>query len=301
MSRTFPSLQWGQLSAPCPPLPSHNLSPFTSDLCLYSLSVDGGDPRAAFAVCSHVSMNTPHHHSPSHWWSRSKPSTKLTKEKPLEGTPLPRTYTPSQAGGLITDQPTKQSSMFGNFTSAIRFKPKKNTHTIAIQEPPKAPSPLIIPPPNSVEPYGPLTSRPYSKAVSTATVTDEDSIEPKTPLDLRLSYQRSLVDSDPFAATTGVMFSPKEAQEFEQLFVVPGPQLAKHTPVRPRTPSRRPLTPQLIRERLMSESAPPSPRRPANRSAVTVKWVISRRHINSRSSILTSGSQTITRCAKHEA
>jgi hypothetical protein len=90
----------------------------------------------------------------------------------------------------------------------------------AIQEPPKAPTPLIIPPSNSVEPYGPLTSRPYSKAVSAVTITDEDSIEPKTFSDLNSSYQKPLVDADPFAATTGVVFSsPKEPQDLDRLFM----------------------------------------------------------------------------------
>lgn len=227
-------------------------------------------------------MNTPYYSSPTSWWSRSKPSSKLTKERPLEGATLPRTYSPLQADGLITNQPAKQSSMFGNFTSAIRFKPKKSVHTIAIQEPPKVPSPLIIPPSNSVEPYGPLTSRPYSKAVSAVTITDEDSIGPKTPLDLRLSYQKSLMDADPFAATTRVVFSsPKESQDLEQLFVLPDAHVTKDPPVSPQIPYRRPRTPHLIRERLMSESTTPSPRPPANKSAVTVQWVISHYHINS--------------------
>ena len=238
-------------------------------------------------------MNTPYYHSPtaSHWWSRSKSSPKLAKEKPRE-TALSRTYSALQADGLIPDRPTKQSSMFGNFASAIRLRPKRNTHTPVVQQPPKVLSPLIIPPSNPVEPYGPLTSRPFSKAVSAVTVTDEGSIEPKTPLDLRLSYQRSLVDPDPFAATTGVMFSsPTEPQNLEQLFVSPDAKKTKDFPVSPRRTLKRPHTanPQPIRERLVSESTVPSRRLIANKPTLTVRWVISRDQINFRFPLLTYG------------
>ena len=238
-------------------------------------------------------MNTPYYHSAtaSYWWSRSKSSTKLTKEKPRE-TALSRTHSTLQADGLIPDRPTKQSSMFGNFASAIRLRPKRNTHTPAVQQPPKVLSPLIIPPSNSVEPYGPLTSRPFSKAVSAVTMTDEGSIEPKTPLDLRLSYQKSLVDADPFAATTGVMFSsPKEAQGLEQLFVSTDAKTTKDSPVSPRKAYKRPHTanPQPIRERLVSESTVPSRRPVANRPTLTVRWVISRDQIDFLLPLLTCG------------
>ena len=229
-------------------------------------------------------MNAPYFSSPtsSHWWSRSKSSSKSTKEKPPEPTTPSRTYSPLQADGIIPDQPHKPSSMFGHFTSAIRLKPKKSIHSVAIQEPTKAPSPFIIPPPNFVEPYGPLTSRPYSKAVSAVTVTDEDSIEPKTPSDLNLSYQKPLVGTDPFAATPGVLFS--SPQDFDRLFDLPDAHVTKDplfSPVSPRTTHRRPHTanPQSIRERLASESTKPTPRPLA---AVTVRWVISHR-INFRS------------------
>ena len=213
-----------------------------------------------------------------HWWTRSKSSSKLTKDRPQEAT-LSRT----QSDGLIVNRPTKHSSMFGTFTSAIRIKPKKNTRAVAIHEPSKAPNPLIIPPPNSVEPYGPLTSRPYSKAVSAVTVTDEESIGPKTPSDLRLSYQKSLVDADPFASTTGAMFFlPKEPQGLDQLFVLPDAPATKDTPVSSRTSRRRPHTAGSlpIRERFVSESTTPSPRPAASKSTATVRWVISRRHID---------------------
>jgi len=233
-------------------------------------------------------MSTPYLHSStsSHWWSRSKSSSKLTKEKPPEPTALPRTYSALQADGLIPDQSPKQQSMFGTFTSAIRLRAKKNIHTITIQEPPKAPAPLIIPPSNSAEPYGPLTSRPYSKAVSAITITDEDSIEPKTPSDLNLSYQKPLVGADPFAATTGVAFSPpKEPRGLDQLFVLPSAHVTEDAPVLPRTAYRRPhsANPRLIRERVMSESIPPSPRPTSSRSTVTIRCVISPHHADFRS------------------
>ena len=222
-------------------------------------------------------MNTPHFPSPasSHWWFRSKSSSKLTKEKPPEPTTLSRTYSALRADGLILDQPPKQSSMFGNFTSAIRLRPKKNAHAIAIQEPPKTPAPLVIPPSNSVEPYGPLTSRPDSKAVSAVTITDEDSIEPKTPSDLNSSYQKTLVGADPFASTTGIVLSPpKENQDSDQLFVLPDAHLIKDAPVSsvsPRIAHKRPHTanPQVIRERFMSESTPSSSRPAAGRPAMS--------------------------------
>ncbi|KAF9786195.1 hypothetical protein BJ322DRAFT_774608 [Thelephora terrestris] len=218
-------------------------------------------------------MNSPYLQSPtsSHWWSRSRSSSKLAKEKPSEVSTPSRTYTPLQADILVPDQPPKQSSMFGNFTSVIRLKPKKNVHNIAIQDPPKAPSPLIIPPSNSSEPYGPLTSRPYSKAVSAVTVTDDDSIEPKTPLDLHLTYQKSLVGSDPFAATTGVIFSSKEPQSFDQLFVAPDSHVINSTPASPVSPQRthrrhRTTNPNASRERLVSEATAPT-----HRPIVTVR------------------------------
>jgi len=238
-------------------------------------------------------MNTPYYHSPAStpWWSRSKSSSKLTKEKPRE-TALSRTYSALQADGLIPDRPTRQSSMFGNLTSAIRLRTKRNTRTPPVHEPPKVLSPLIIPPSNPVEPYGPLTSRPFSKAVSAVTVTDEGSIEPKTPLDLRLSYQKSLVDADPFAAATGVMLSsPKEAQDLEQLFIPPDPKPTKASPVSPRTTFKRPHTanPQPIRERLVSESTVPSRRLVANRPTLTVRCVISRDQITFEFTLLTCG------------
>lgn len=224
-------------------------------------------------------MNTPYFHSPtsSPWWFRSKPSPRLTKEKRPEPTALSCTYSALQADGLIPDQPTKPSSMFGSFASAIRLRPKKNAHAIAIQEPPKAPAPLIIPPPNPVEPYGPLTSRPSSKAVSAVTITEECSIEPKTPSDLNSSYQKTLVDTDPFSSTTGVVFSsPKEPQDLNQFSVLPDTPLSKDAPVlsvSPRTAYRRPHTanPRLIRERFISESAPSSPRPMASRPTMTVR------------------------------
>jgi hypothetical protein len=210
-------------------------------------------------------MNSPSLHSPTanHWWSRSKSSSKLTKEKPPEAATVSHTYSAFQADALIPDQPPKQSSMFGNFTSVIRLKPKKNVHTIAVHEPPKAPAPFIIPPPNSSEPYGPLTSRPYSKAVSALTATDDGSIEPKTPLDLNSTYPRPLVDSDPFAAATGVTFSPKEPQRLEQLFFPPDLHVTKDlppSPVPPQTAYRRPHTanPNVTRERLVSETTAPA-------------------------------------------
>jgi hypothetical protein len=210
-------------------------------------------------------MNSPYLHSPTsgHWWSRSRSSSKLTKEKPSETSTLSRTYSTLQADA-VPDTSPKPSSMFGNFTSVIRLKPKKNVHTIAIQEPPKAPAPLIIPPPNSSEPYGPLTSRPYSKAVSAVTLTDEDSIEPKAPLDLNFTYQRqSLVDFDPFAATTGVTFSPREPQHLDQLFIPPDSHVTKGVPtssVSPQSAYRRHHTanPHVSRERLVSEMAAPT-------------------------------------------
>ena len=221
-------------------------------------------------------MNSPYLQSPtsSHWWSRSRSSSKLTKEKPPEASTPSRTYSPLQADILVPDQPPKQSSMFGNFTSVIRLKPKKNVHAIAIQEPPKAPSPLIIPPSKSSEPYGPLTSRPYSKAVSAVTVTDDDSIEPKTPLDLHLTYQKSLVDSDPFAATNGVIFSSKEPQPFDQLFVAPDSHVIHGTPTSPVLPQRTHRRPRTTnsnasRERLMSDATVPT-----HRPTVTVRWVM---------------------------
>jgi len=233
-------------------------------------------------------MSTPYFHSPisSHWWSRSKPSSKLTKEKSLEPTSLAHTYSALQADGLIPDRPPKQQSMFGTFTSAIRLKPKKNIHTNSIQEPPKAPAPLIIPPSNSAEPYGPLTSRPCSNTVSAITITDEDSIEPKTPSDFKLSYQKPLVDADPFAATTGVAFSsPKRSQGLDQLFVLPDAHATEDAPVSPRTTLRRPHTanPRLIRERFVSESTLPNPRPASSRLTVTIRWVVSPHHTDFRS------------------
>ena len=223
-------------------------------------------------------MNTPYYHTAtsSYWWSRSKSSPKLTKDKPRETT-LSRTHSALQADGLAPDRPTKQSSMFGNFASALRLRPKRTNHTPAVREPPKVLSPLIIPPSDPVEPYGPLTSRPFSKAVSAVTVTDEGSIEPKTPLDMGLSYQKSLVDADPFAATSGLSFSsPKESQDLEQLFVPPDVKPTKNSSVSSRTAFRRPHTanPQPIRERLVSESTVPSRRPVANRPTLTVRWVI---------------------------
>jgi len=217
-------------------------------------------------------MNSPYYHlsTSSYWWTRPKSSSKSTKDKSPEATTLPRTYSGLQADGLAPDQPSKPSSMFGNFTSAIRLKPKKNVQAIAIQEPPKVPSPLIIPPPNSAEPYGPLTSRPFSKAVSAVTITDEDSIEPRTPPDLKLPHQRSLMGTDPFAATTGVIFSPKEPRDLDQLFVPPD---THDTPASLRTTHRRPNTANSspIRERLVSESTPSSPRLAANRPRMTIR------------------------------
>jgi len=236
-------------------------------------------------------MNTPYFYTPtsSHWWSRSKPSQKSFKDKLSESTTTSRTSSPFQVGRLTPDQPPKPSSMFGTFASAIRLKHKKNVNTTPIQEPSKAPAPLIIPPPNSVEPYGPLTSRPYSKAVSGFTVTDEDSIGPKTPSESHPSYHKSLVGADPFAATTGLAFSSsKELQDMDQLFVLPVAHVTKGVPplpVSPRTARRRPHTTssQPIRERLVSESVPPSPRPAASRPTTSVRWVISPRHINFRS------------------
>lgn len=224
-------------------------------------------------------MNAPYFPSStsSHWWFRSRPSSKSTKEKSSEPTTLSRSHSALRADGLIPDHPPKPSSMFGNFTSAIRLRPKKNAHTIVIQEPPKAPAPLIIPPPNSVEPYGPLTSRPYSKAVSTVTITDESSIEPKTPSDRNSLYRKTLVGADPFASTTGVVFPPpKEPQDLDQLFVLPDSHLIRNAPISsvlPRTTHKRPHTanPRLIRERFMSESTPSSPRPVVSRPAMAVR------------------------------
>jgi hypothetical protein len=224
-------------------------------------------------------MNSPYVHAPtsSHWWSRSKSSSKLTKEKPPEASTISRSY--SASGALVPDQPPKQTSMFGNFTSVIRLKPKKNVHPVAIQDPPRTPAPLIIPPPNSSEPYGPLTSRPYSKAVSAVTVTDEGSIGPKTPSDSHLAYQKPLVDADPFAATTGVIFSsPKEPQHLDQLFAPFDPHVPKDvppiSPVLPQTAYRRDRSanPHTVRERFVSESTVPAPR--TRGPAVTVRWVL---------------------------
>ena len=204
-------------------------------------------------------MNSPYLHPPtsSHWWSRSKSSSKLTKEKPSEASTLSRTYSTSQA---VLDPPPKQSTMFGNFTSVIRLKPKKNVHAIAVQEPPKAHAPLIIPPPNSSssEPYGPLTSRPYSKAVSAVTVTDGDSFEAKEPPDLNLTYQKAFIDSDPFAATGGVIFSSKEPQHLDRLFIPPDSHVINDAPtssVSSQTAYRqhRTASPHVSRERLASE------------------------------------------------
>lgn len=214
-------------------------------------------------------MNSPYLHSPtpSHWWSRSKSSSKLTKDKPTDPSTLSRTYSALQADSLVLDHPPKQSSMFGNFTSVIRLKPKKNVHPVAIQEPPKAPSPLIIPPSNPSEPYGPLTSRHYSKAVSAVTVTTEDSLELRTPLDVNSTYQKSLVDSDPFAAAAGVIFSSQEPMPFDQLFVVPDSHVIKDSPTSPalpRTTHKRPYiaNSHVSRERLASETTA-STHRPA--------------------------------------
>lgn len=208
-------------------------------------------------------MNNPYLHSPtpSHWWSRSKSSSKLTKEPPPETPTLSRTYSTLRAHAA-PDPPPKQSSMFGNFTSVIRLKPKKNVHTIAIQDPPKSPAPLIIPPPNSSEPYGPLTSRPYSKAVSAVTVT-EDSFDQGPPLDLNLTYQKPFVDLDPFAATSGVTFSSKEPQPLDRLFVPPDSHVtngAPASPVTPQTEHRRhhAPNPHASRKRLMSEMSAPT-------------------------------------------
>lgn len=209
-------------------------------------------------------MNSPYLHSPTsgHWWSRSKSSSKLPKEKPPVASTLSRTYSALQVDPVL-DSPPKQSSMFGNFTSVIRLKPKKNGHAIAIQEPPKAPAPLIIPPPNSSEPYGPLTSRPYSKAVSAVTVTDVDFVEPRAPLDLNSACQKSFVDSDPFAATTGVFFSSKEPQRLDHLFIPPDSHVINGTPtssISPQTAYRRHHTtnPHVSRERLLSEMTGPT-------------------------------------------
>lgn len=230
-------------------------------------------------------MSTPYFHSPTsgHWWSRSKSSPKPAKEKSPEPTTPSRTYSPLQADVLIPDQPPKQSSMFGNFASAIRLRPRKSIHTVAIPEPPKCPSPFIIPPSNSVEPYGPLTSRPYSKAVSAITVTDDDSIEPKTPSDSNLSYQRPLVDPDLFASKTGVAFS--SPQDLDQFFVLPDAHVTADSPVSPVSPRiayRRPHTAN-PRERLVSESTMPSLRHTATRPIVPVRWVFPPNHINFRS------------------
>ena len=208
-------------------------------------------------------MNSPYLHSPtsSHWWSRSKSSPKLAKEKPSETSTLSRTYSTSRAGA-VSDPPPKQPSMFGNFTSVIRLKSKKNVRPVAFQEPSKAPAPLIIPPPNSSEPYGPLTSRPYSKAVSAVTVSDVDSLEPKAPPDLNLACQKPLVALDPFAATNGVIFSSKDPQHLERLFVPPDSHITNGvpSPVPPQTTYRRNRTtnPHVSRERLMSEMTAPT-------------------------------------------
>ena len=221
-------------------------------------------------------MNTPYFSSPTsiHWWPRSRPSSKLPKERTPEPTTPSRTHFTLQADGPAPDQPPKPSSLFGNFASAIRLKPKKNAHTTAAQESPKAPAPFITPSPNSIESHGPLKSRPYSKAVSAVTVTDEDSIEPKTPSDLNLSCQKSLVEADPFAATHGVaLSSPKEPQGSDQLFVLPNARVTKDSPVSPRTAYRRPQTPnpQLTRDRLVSESMVSSHQPAASRPTVTIR------------------------------
>ena len=225
-------------------------------------------------------MNPPYLPSPtsSHWWSRSKSSSKLTKEKLPEASALSsRTFSPLQPDTLVVDHPPKQSSMFGNFTSVIRLKPKKIVNTVPVQEPPKAPPPpLIIPPSNSSEPYGPLTSRPYSKAISAVTATDDDSIAPKTPLDSNSTYQKPLVDSDLFAAAEEVL--SKQPQSLGQLFVAPDSHVPKDvlaSPARPQKAQRRhrSANPSVPRERLMSEATMP-PLKPA----VTVRWVTSPRH-----------------------
>ena len=209
-------------------------------------------------------MNSPYLHSPTsgHWWSRSKSPSKLTKEKSSDTPTLSRTSSTLQADA-VPDTSPKPSSMFGNFTSVIRLKPKKNVHTIAIQEPPKSSVPLIIPPSNSSDPYGPLTSRPYSKAVSAVTLTDEDSIDPKAPVDLNLTYQKPFVGFDPFAATSGVIFSSKEPQHLDRLFIPPDSHVTKGVPassVSPQTAHRRhrATNPHVSRERLVSEVAAPT-------------------------------------------
>ena len=244
-------------------------------------------------------MNFPYLHSPtsSHWWSRSKSSSKLTKEKPSEASTLSRTYSTLQADAVL-DPPPKQSSMFGNFTSVIRLKPKKNVHAIAIQEPPKTPVPLIITPPNSSEPYGPLTSRPYSKAVSAVTVTDEDSVEPTAPLDSNLTYHRPLVDSDPFAATSGVIFSSKESdrEQLDRLYDSPDLHVTTGVPASPQTADGQHRTPDphVSPQRLVSEITGPI-RGPAPRSVVFT----SSPQFSDR--LLTFTSQNTTECAYHTA
>ena len=230
-------------------------------------------------------MNSPYFSSPT-WWSRSRSSPKLKPDSPATS----RTHSTLRADGLVPDLPPKSPSMFGNFTSAIRLKPKKNVHTLAIKEPPKAPAPLIIPPSNSVEPYGPLTSRPYSKAISAVTITDDSSIEPKTPSDLNPLHHRPFVGADPFAAATRVAFSShQEVQDLDRFLFTPGAPTTKDLPALPGsswTAHRRPHTADQppAGERFASASTPPSPRRTGGRPTVTIRWVILSNHINFRSS-----------------
>lgn len=136
----------------------------------------------------------------NHWWSRSKPSPKHSKDKsPLHLNhsfpSLPQEFEKDR----LADHAAKQSSKFNTLASVMGLKPKK--HNISIQDPPPLPSQ----PPYTADPYishypsRPHSSRPHSNAVSST--TDDSSYEPKTPSD---SYPKSIMtisDPDPFASS----------------------------------------------------------------------------------------------------
>lgn len=89
---------------------------------------------------------------------------------------------------------TAKSGKLTSLASAIGFKPKKQSPTLAIQDPPPTLVQYVTTPPANP------TTRPPSKSISSSR-TRVDSIEPRTPVDLPRDRHSllTLSDPDPFA------------------------------------------------------------------------------------------------------
>ncbi|KAG2044475.1 hypothetical protein BDR03DRAFT_1087066 [Suillus americanus] len=136
--------------------------------------------------------------SARHWFSK-----RVTTPKSPTSNDFSRSVSTEKIPVLVENSQHSDSYKFSPFASVMGRKSKKSRPTLAI---PDSPVPSLVSTPPSYSNPRQYTNRPPAKSISSTVRSGDDSLEPRTPPDVRtdrVSFPRSvftLSDPDPFAS-----------------------------------------------------------------------------------------------------